>query len=231
MQIAEKNEHSTLLLFLLLLSTDFFFIILHVIINHTSPDNFDGLFLITTDRGYGEFFMYIKLAWIILLFAYILLTKKCIGYIAWIVVFTYFLVDDSLQIHETIGEFVSMRYDFQPFFHLRKQDFGELTASATAGAFLFAILSYAYLRAVPRFKKISIDLGFLVLVLVFFGVFVDMAHVIFQKWIDLGLVEDGGEKVTISIILWYVYALAVRKEDSDLYLVDILRKGFNKSRI
>ena len=56
----------------------------------------------------------------------------------------------------------------------------------------------------------------LMLALVVFGVAVDMAHGAVPSettaYFILGVVEDGGELVVASLILWYVFRLAVHDD-------------------
>lgn len=65
-----------------------------------------------------------------------------------------------------------------------------------------------------------------ILLLFFFGVFLDMAHLTidfgFRIKFILIVIEDGGEMLTASFILWYVYLLTVRGVKADFYLCDFL---------
>jgi hypothetical protein len=40
----------------------------------------------------------------------------------------------------------------------------------------------------------------------------------------LGFVEDGGELVVYSLLVWYVFRLALRKAEPEAFLVDLLSK-------
>lgn len=225
--LKQMNEHSASLLLLLLITTDLVFILLHVInaITHL-PNAF--LFDITRDRGYGEMYQYIKFFWVIMLFAYIVKSTKCYSYIAWMLVFTYFLFDDSLKIHELFGQYIAKALNFNPPFNFRPQDLGELAASAIAGTFLLVSTVTAYLLGSPTFRKISVDMLLFVIALAFFGVFVDIAkhafHIGRVLSFGFGIIEDGGEMVVVSLTLWYVILLAIRKGESDLFLYDLMRK-------
>ncbi len=49
-----------------------------------------------------------------------------------------------------------------------------------------------------------------ILLLAFFGVFFDMVHVAIPWGESLwGIIEDGGEMLTMSIIVWYVFNLKI----------------------
>jgi len=147
-------------------------------------------------------------------------------------VFAYFLCDDSLRIHELFGRYIAESFNFSPILNFRLQDLGELVASAIAGMFLLVILAWSYLQGSPTFRKISIDMLIFVIALAFFGVFVDIAKHAFEVdrivSFGLGIVEDGGEIVVVSLTLWYVVQLALRKGDSDLFLHEFIRKYLSR---
>jgi hypothetical protein len=225
--IKTKGDINSSLLLMLLLSADFIFISLHIIHqrNHLQILR-SGYFYLGQDLGYAEVYQYIKYFWIILLFTYVLICTKCLSYISWIVVFIYFLCDDALQVHEILGRFIAKSFHFSPPFNLRLEDFGELVVSATVGLVLLPILVLAFIYGSRTFKKISTDMILFVLALVFFGVFMDMADVaIHLGWVveqSLGIIEDGGEMVVVSLILWYVFIVASHKGNSDFFLFDLI---------
>jgi hypothetical protein len=231
--IIKMNEHGASLLLLLLLSADLAFIVLHMITMATPILN-SVLFTLEKEGRYPEIYQYIKLFWIIILFIYVLKSTKCCSYVSWILVFTYFLCDDALQIHETIGGYIAKSVDFHPPLNLSLQDFGELAVSATMGMLLLAICAWAYLRGSHTYKKISNDMLLFIVVLVFFGVFIDMVHSSIKPGpvvsLGFGIAEDGGEMVVVSLILWYVFLLAIRNGDSDLFLHDLLRNCLTRRR-
>ena len=141
--------------------------------------------------------------------------------------FTYFLFDDALTIHERVGKHIAWSLTLTPPLGLRLQDLGELAVMAAAGMILFSLVIWAYLHGPQAFKKMSQDMMLLVLALVFFGVIVDMAHsAIKLGWevnFILGVIEDGGEMLAASLILWYVFLLSVRDENATSYLCDFVR--------
>jgi hypothetical protein len=221
------GEHSTSLLLLLILSADLIYIALHII-NGVAPLPNTFMFNITKDHSYAEMYQYIKFFWVIILFVYILKSTKCYSYISWILVFTYFLFDDCLRIHELFGQYIANSFNFNPPLHFRPQDLGELAASGLAGAFLSVNLVSSYIYGSHAFRKVSVDILILVIALAFFGVFVDVAKHAFNLGrvvsFGLGIVEDGGEMVVVSLILWYANLLAICKGNPDLFLHDLIRK-------
>ena len=199
------EKQSTKFLMLLIIG-DLAFIFLHSIykLNILS----DILFSIDKDGGYAEIFQYIKEYWIVVLLLILSIKSKCLIYFSWSLLFIYLLLDDSLQIHENLGHYLVIRFDFQPMLQLRAQDFGELSVSMFFGFFLFTFIGISYLFSDKFAKRISKYLLILVLFLAFFGVLVDMLHVAIP-WGKpfFALLEDGGEMIIMSIIVWYVFDL------------------------
>lgn len=224
--IKNINEHSASLFFTLLLCADFVFIVLHTM-NHLPQFSHDDLYDLGNGSGYSEMFQYLQWLWIIILLAYLAILRRSFSYVAWVLVFAYFLCDDAFEIHENVGQYITSNITLMPPFGLRLQDIGELAVSATVGMILLICVTWAYLQGSQAFKKISQDLLLLILALIFFGVFVDMAHVAIQQgWkVDfiLGTIEDGGEMLVASLILWYVFLLSVREENATAYLCDLVR--------
>jgi hypothetical protein len=221
-----QTDKSASLLLWLCLSADFAFIVLHIIYKTTTLLG-SPFFSVKRDLGYSEFFQYMKFLWIIILLVYIIKTTGSWSYLSWVAVFLYFLVDDAFQVHEKIGQTLADKYDFIPPFNLRLQDLGELAVYAIAGVLLMLGLIWAYTRGSRNFKGISIDILLLVSILVFFGVVVDMAEItsslgIFVKE-TLGLIDDGGEMIVTSFMLWYVFRLTIRNEEIDDFLYLRLR--------
>ncbi len=232
--IRKMNERSASLLLLLLLSADFTFIALHII-NATALLN-SSLFNIGGDGAYAKIYQFVKLLWVIILLAYVLKSTRCSGYVSWILVFTYYLFDDALQIHQSIGSYIANNFDsyVSQYLTLQPRHFGEWVVLAMAGTFLSAIVAWAYFRSPYPFKRISNDMLLLVIALVFFGVFIDLAAAVKLGPVvkfSLGTVEDGGEMVVVSLILWYVFLLAIRGGNSDFFLHDLLRKPLTRRRI
>jgi hypothetical protein len=121
------------LLFLLIL-TDLVFILLHIIHIFTAllPSS---LYSLAMDRGYAEFFQYMKMLWILVLFLGLGIKRRRLIFVIYSVLFTYFLIDDSFEFHERAGALLAELFNFQPALGLRAVDFGELAVSAFFGIF------------------------------------------------------------------------------------------------
>ena len=199
-----------------------------------------GIPLYDTAGLYGSYaylnaYQLVKLFWVIILFTYVVELTRCYGYVSWILVFTYFLFEKTFQIHQNIGShFANSLSAYLPHNLSLQPRLFELAVLAIAGTFLFAIMAWAYLRSPYAFKKISNDMLLFIVAWGFFGVFTDLAAAFNPgPLVKFGsdIVEDGGEMVVVSLILWYVFLLTIRKGKPDLFLHDLLCKPLSKRYI
>ena len=198
---------------LLLLSIDFGFVLLHFYNSVLIPDEqFNYSFSLVDDSSFAEKFQYLKWLLIATLFLIISIKQSTFKYMAWALIFLYLLLDDSLEIHETFGAYLVQNSTSNAPFGLRMQDIGELLVTAIAGSILFSLLLWAYLKGNSVFKRITKEMLLLIAVLVFFGVGVDMLHQIFNAGkisnFLFEVVEDGGEMLIASIMLWYTFIVS-----------------------
>jgi len=214
----------------LLVLGDLAFILLHFV-NELTPTS-RNLLSIAKDRSYAELYQYVKFLWIITLLAKIARDRKTVHYVTWVLVFTYFLFDDALKIHELGGDFIAEKLDFTPPLGLRLEDIGELVVSATAGVGLLALVMWTYKSGSVVFRKISQDIALLILLMVIAGVVVDMLHSAIKVGgavgFALGVIEDGGEMLAASLILWRIFLSNVRGDIADSYLSDGVRTALTK---
>jgi hypothetical protein len=218
-----KKVPSAPLLLLLLLGGDFIFTLVHII-RHTIFQNTS--IWVTRLTAYLNAYHLVKLFLVIVLLIYLLKSTRCTGYVSWILVFSYLLIDDALLIHQNLGSKFSAWFDAHFLHNLSLPPrFYEFTILAFAAMFLGIIVSWAYLHSSPTFRKISKDIFLFLLALVFFGVVVDLT-VVFKLGTAViyffGFVEDSGEMVVFSLLLWYVYLLAIRNGELVLFLRDVL---------
>ncbi|HZK05496.1 MAG TPA: hypothetical protein VFC82_06550 [Actinomycetaceae bacterium] len=188
---------------LLFLLGDLYF---NVVLPGTRPD-----LSVSEDQTHPEFFQYTKFVWVIVLLVVLARRQRTWNYLGWLPLFTYLLLDDSLQIHESGGEMIALRYGIEPALGLRAVDLGELIVSAIAGLGALVFIAIGLMRARPEILKFFTDLALLGAVLVLFGVVVDMIHVLFGGLSAqiLGLIEDAGEMIAVSAITAYVFGVAL----------------------
>ncbi|WP_175574395.1 hypothetical protein [Algoriphagus marinus] len=168
------------------------------------------LYSIETDMGYAEIYQYIKECWIVVLLFILAIDRRRIIYLSWSLLFMYLLFDDSLQIHERLGEYLAQYFELKPMFGLRAQDFGELGVSMLFGFLLFSFIGASYLVSDNLEKQISKRLFILVVLLACFGIFVDILHTAIpwdQVFELFGLLEDGAEMIIVSFIVWFTFSL------------------------
>ncbi|MDZ4241785.1 MAG: hypothetical protein U1D99_03070 [Candidatus Omnitrophota bacterium] len=199
----------------LLLLTDLGFILLDIGYHRTPWITFH-FYCIGTDRGYAEVFQYVKEFWLIILFVLLSFNTRFRIYVLWAGLFSYFLIDDALCIHESLGRIMADFFQFVPAFGLRAKDFGELIVSASVGLVFVLGMGRWYLHCHDSLhRKINDDLLKFLLALGFCGIVFDMLHLVLQKtsWeAPFSILEDGGEMVVMSLILWYVFRLHEDRE-------------------
>lgn len=224
-----KIEFNFILFLFLLLSADFIFMVMHVYYKLTH-DMGCSIFCLTTDRGYAEFFQYLKYSWIIILLVYIILRTKSPKYLSWILLFAFFLFNDAFQLHHLFGSAISRNFTFDPPLDLRKGDVGEFIYFIISGLVLMGIVFWTYLRGDVNYRKHSIDIGFFVMLVFFFGAVVDIIHVAFSlHGVGLSFFEEAGEMLIMSLVLWYVYMIAVSRGTFFLNIPGFIRGLFSRS--
>ncbi len=171
------------------------------------------LFSISRERGYGEFFQYMKAFWLVLLFAWYAFRTRQATYLFWSAIFGYLLIDDAAGIHEKAGNMIRLGLAIPAQFGLRGADFGELTFYALMMGSLLLLLGATYYFGTASFRRDSIYLMGLLGIFAFFASIVDVLHMFlretdFFRLIDV--VEDGGEMVMMSIIVWFAILTVTR---------------------
>lgn len=194
--------------FYLLIAADILFIALHLLLRDTNLVS-DPRFSLGRDQGYAELFQYLKLLAIVPVLAAAAVRRRSPVYFHWVLLFSYLVLDDAFQIHELLGKWVSDELGLPALLNLRPRDLGELAVAAGAGLFFLTTLSVTYQRSGRRARATSQNLILLLAALVFCGVIADMAHTMARSGVwrtILGVVEDGGENLVMSVIAWYVLA-------------------------
>lgn len=202
------GSFATTLLYLLI-ATDVVLILLHCIYQFTSLLSND-LFSLERDRGYSEFFQYIKEFWITLLLGFLAVQYRSILYFGWSSLFFYILLDDSLEIHERLGLRISDHLGFSNVLSLRANDFGELLVAGCIGLFFLILISTAYRSSERPFRKTSKTLILLLLILAICAIVGDVLHALARNSSAndfFGILEDGGEMIVMSAIASFVFEI------------------------
>ena len=237
MNYLKKNFsiRKTNLLLLILVAMDIIFVLGHAIVIYLIfiRVEFDwsisNMFMVDYDGGYPEIFQYIKYISIIIAIIYILYQKKEYNYLSWLLLFTLLLFDDALSFHEQFGGFVAERFNYKPMFGLRAQDLGELTYIALFGPLVLLALVLGYRNGNGKYKKTNLDLVLLFSLFLFFGIVIDMLHVLFgdnrYTKLIMVLLEDGGEMLALSLLSWYFFFIVFRSEIHDKYIYKVFFKN------
>lgn len=167
------------------------------------------IFSMSEEAKLPDLFFYSKQVVIIALLMYVAWAKGRV-YSVWAVIFSYLLIDDVVQIHERFG-YALAAYTPQigPVVPSEVAQFGFLVLLALV---LFGVSLLIIRRTRGETCLISIHLMCFLALAAFFGVLVDMVQGFVMDISGISgvikIVEDGGEMVIFSFILWYVYRLA-----------------------
>jgi hypothetical protein len=200
----EKNK----LLGLLLLA-DLAFIFLHIlhVYSNVLPSSYYSL---ARDRGYGEFYQYLKEFWIFIQFLILGIKNRKLLFVTYSTLFLYLLIDDSFEFHENFGAFIADLFHLQPQLGLRAIDFGELAITGFfGGLFAISITIFHYFSDKPT-RAISKKIILMVIFLFLFGVVLDMLEIVVDHNLlasFLVILEEGGEMLVMSFITWFVFQL------------------------
>ena len=205
---------------LLMILIDLVFIFCHIFFNYTAVIS-DPLMSLKQDRGYAEIYQYIKEFWLVILIIILAFRFASVHLISWGLLFFYFLVDDSFRLHERLGSFIVESLNFTGKFGIRGQDLGELSVSAISGVIIFSLIGISYLKSHSEIKKIARYLLCLTALLLSFGIVLDVidSNLKSEYLKDiLDIVEDSGEMISMSLLVWYVFAVSSNKEHDPDFL-------------
>lgn len=127
-------------------------------------------------------------------------------YLSGAAAFLMILADDALTIHETVGGYLAARYSVPFAFGLRPQDIGELIVYAAWMVAGGALGLYGLIGSTAAHIRAAMLFAAVIGLLAFFSVVVDMAEIpIYWQFrraaLMIGVVEDGGEMVALTIAL------------------------------
>lgn len=222
----EKNK-----LLVLLVLADLAFVLLHILYVYT-PLLPDGAYSLSRDRGFAEFFQYTKELWIAVMLLLLGLRQRQLLYYVFSALFVYFLFDDSLEFHESLGEIIANLFHVQPAFGLRAVDFGELLVSALFGLLFFVSLALVIYTSSPTMRRLAVYLIALIMVVVFFGVLVDMVEIMIPFPAVsrvLTIIEEAGEMMAMSVLTWFVFRINLNERGDPLaWLPEKLRPDIRR---
>lgn len=196
-----------------LLVVDVLFILGHictVVLWNSEPKS---LLLDANGFGYPESFQYIKYLGILGFLSVLLYRQKRYAYLPLFVLFALLLADDVLQLHRKASWFFVHLLNLHTLLGVKALSIGQLVFTATISLLTVAITLKHYLKASASVRKSLLDIFFLLAIFLFFGVGVDLLHTFFEEdtfiAFILTLIEEGGEMLTLSILVWYFCRLTV----------------------
>ncbi len=123
------------------------------------------------------------------------------------------VLDEGVRYHELTGTAIRNYLALSPALGVRPQDLGELMAWAMLGSVAAVALAAGFRHSGQQARRIALLFLALFAVLAFFGIVVDMLHIVFGGAFRgakrLGtVIEDGGEMATLSLICTAAVAAA-----------------------
>jgi hypothetical protein len=175
---------------------------------------------VSVDRSYAEYFNYLKWLACVVALAWLFVQRSNLVYCALALLFLYFLLDDSVSLHEWLGGLVTDAMQWKPALALRANDFGELSVSAVAGAVLASFVALTYWKCGDdRSRRLTRQLLPWLILLVFFGIGIDMLDIQLSNLgasgtlnATMAVIEDGGEMICASVLTAIVVGETVSAE-------------------
>lgn len=167
--------------------------------------------------SYAEHYQNIK--WLGMIFFSILaaIKQKDKAYYSWTLVFLFLFLEDMFRVHQVVTSFISQH--ILGGISTRNWKILEITVAGMLGLLVMSSVWLNYKKGSLRFKQHCRYLLLLLVILLFFGIFMDQFHRLYfiasnwkRKFI-FGIFEDGGEMLTASCLLAYVIAVYKSKAD------------------
>jgi len=182
---------------------------------HGNPQlNWPDFFNIGRDWSAGELGNYVK--WSLIVFALFLAYSRvrAPGYLALAVVFLICLLDDSLQFHERGATALISLSLISDTYGQAQGEIGELIVWSVLGAICVGIMGWGWAASNANERRKIWPALILFLGIFFCAVILDVLHtvVVIRSMIAglLGLAEDGGEMVVLTLLLSYIWAVFYR---------------------
>lgn len=173
---------------------------------------------ITRDEALPELVGYLKWLVIIVALTWLAIRDRWSAPFRWALVFLIILIDDSLQLHEWFGLILWDRIPYPPSLQSHGEDLSELLVFGMMGVAAIMLTATLFTRHGPLARALSLRFLWIVMGLVFFGVFLDFVHQLISSFSKgtvvagvlppfFSLLEDGGEMVVASFATAFVLTL------------------------
>ncbi|MFS4482683.1 hypothetical protein ACKGJY_06675 [Hyunsoonleella sp. 2307UL5-6] len=138
---------------------------------------------------------------------YLYQLKKWNLYKLLFVLFSCFLIDDVFQLHQFASGFISNILKLNFKFNDMALGVGQLIYALIIVLLLLGASLWYYKLSSVLTQKAFLNIFLLLSFFLFFGVGVDVLHAFFkaqgQVSTVLTIIEEGGEMLTLSILVWY----------------------------
>lgn len=172
----------------------------------------DARFSLELERSIPEYYQHAKELLAATLMFSMFLRHADAQALCWSGLFAYLFVDDAFQIHERLGSALAAAGVHPPVPGLQAEFAAELAVSAAVGLIFLAALAYAWSHGSHTGRRLTLWLLIALAGLAMFGVAIDALHsmVDHDPWrYRLGIVEDGGELLSMTVLLCLVFVHAV----------------------
>jgi hypothetical protein len=169
-------------------------------------------FSIESEQSLPEQYQHVKELVAAIAGLWLLLTRGDYLYACWTGVFAWIFMDDTLQFHEQFGTWLSTQWHATPL-GMTTQSFGELLLSGMLGAAFLLLLAASWRQGAEAARQLSVRLARCFAALVCAGIVIDTLHVLVRAnpWhYRLGILEEGGEMIAITLIAWTMLAAVER---------------------
>jgi hypothetical protein len=190
-----------------LLAVDLVFMGIHVVWTYTDALH-DIKWSLAKDGGFSEWWQYAQNSAVILLLAVLAERLRSSVLVVWIAVFGYILFDDVLMFHERVGVRTESWFDGVELFGFGGDDLAQLLFVAAVGGLLLGGLAVVHVRSSGEGRRISSGLFVLVVLFGITSAAMDASGALYEstRAATLGtLLEDGGELVVMSILVWLLW--------------------------
>lgn len=207
-----RDQRSVVLFLTLLVTVDLAFVIVHCW--SIAADSPNLLLRVDMDRSYPEVYQAIKYVFLSVLIVACAMHYRSWRIGLWLVVTGYFFLDDIMMLREKPAIELMDRWDLPLLPGLRALDTAELILIAAAAGLIVIPLLLGYLTGGCSSRRFYRVLGLFTLLLVVFGVGVDMLHVlVMHGGLDLvSLLEDGGEMIVVSLMTAAAFRLGLGEQ-------------------
>jgi hypothetical protein len=172
----------------------------------------DARFSLELERSIPEYYQHAKELLAAMLMFGMFLRYGDAQALCWAGLFGYLFADDAFQIHERVGSALATAGVHLPVPGLEAEFAAELAVSAGVGLILLAALAYAWRHGSQTGRRVTLRLLVALAGLAAFGVGIDALHsmIVHDPWrYRLGIVEDGGELLSMTVLLWLAFVHTV----------------------